>query len=173
MEVLANTLWRRADEDSKQRAEQLWRQAALLGSGWSQAVFAYHCLPPESVERMQWMRRAVAQGSGTSAVRELIKNLRQHLGAVEQGGSGRLVFEIGAAMASFSEWRSGNFGSVEDCSAALRFYEEWCAAAQQAIMCWVWTARQLGMARDVRLLIADLAWDERAAWSERVNQMCK
>ncbi len=39
-------------------------------------------------------------------------------------------------------------------------------------MCWLWVARQLAVAKDVRLMIADLIWYERAAQKLQLAERC-
>jgi hypothetical protein len=50
-------------------------------------------------------------------------------------------------------------------------YDRWIAMARAAIACWLATARRLGVVKDIRLLIAQKLWDERAEWS-RVRPNC-
>lgn len=49
----------------------------------------------------------------------------------------------------------------------MRLYTQWLSGAKMGVLCWLWLSKGTGVARDIRLLIADLIWDERAAWSER------
>ncbi len=46
-------------------------------------------------------------------------------------------------------------------------YEYWLGLARQAVYCWLRLSKSLRVTKDVRLLIANLIWEERAEWSER------
>ncbi len=48
----------------------------------------------------------------------------------------------------------------------IELYRLWCAKAKRAVMCWLWMSRSQRIIKDLRLLIADFIWDERAASSE-------
>ncbi len=36
-------------------------------------------------------------------------------------------------------------------------------------MCWLWLSAAKNVVKDVRLLVADLIWNDRTAWSERLS----
>ncbi len=50
--------------------------------------------------------------------------------------------------------------------AVCEIVPQWCAEAKQSVLCWLWLARDLGVVKDVRLLIADLIWDDKEAWTK-------
>jgi hypothetical protein len=83
------------------------------------------------------------------------------------GTNGQIVFEIGSALADIPEWRqtSGSKTNVSVGNKCVQFFQECCGEAKRTILCWLWLARSEGIAKDVRLLIADLVWEDRAAWS--------
>ncbi len=150
------------------RIHQLYRQAAELGHGYGQYCCAINCCPDNSLQQFEWVRRAVSQADGLSAVAALIANFEPQLALFDAEGYGRIVFEIGAALfAAELDWK---VWSSPECILAgeriLSLFQQWCSEAKTGILCWIWLARKLGIVKDVRLMIADRIWDERAAWSE-------
>jgi hypothetical protein len=80
------------------------------------------------------------------------------------GEGGRFVFELGSVLervparpadkAHLPTWR------------CIELYHQWSALAKGAIECWIVVGRRLGIARDVRRIVAELLWEQRASWSE-------
>ncbi len=155
--------------EMKQKAERLLRDAAELGHVFAQEDLAIDFCEERSPEWFAWMRRSFLQQEaaitntwpkrGANAV-ELYDN---------QPVSGRSVFEFGSGLSSSVLWRerSGTSDLYELGARALELFEKWCNHARRAVQCWLWLSKQLGMGKDIRLVIADLIWDERAVWSDR------
>ncbi len=171
MTDLAEQLW---DDDEgnvrgRLRATLLWRQAAELGESSSQMRYAEKCCARDSVEYFEWIRRSAMQGLWT-ARRHLCSAVEQQLEAYDSGGSGRLLNEIGAPFVDMTELhRPVRVKLAEACERAAALHCAWRAAAVRAVLCWLWTARQLGVAKDMRVKIAGLIWDARAEWSENTR----
>ncbi len=85
-----------------------------------------------------------------------------------KGSLGRVEFEMGSAFAFIEKWQvsvaSANKISGEK---AIQLYQESCAASKRAVYCWLWLANALGVVKDIRLVIAELVLDDKAAWSVR------
>ncbi len=166
---LASRLWYGQDGFDVQqiRAEELWLRGSELGDPSAQAKYAKACCAENSLERFVWLRRAALQESGNGRF-FLVHFAPQQVELHEKGASGRIVFEIGFGLSACEIWRNWADGRAQEiaCERAVSLYQQWCAEARQSVMCWIWAARRLGIAKDVRLLIADLVWDERSAWSE-------
>ncbi len=65
-------------------------------------------------------------------------------------------------------WKKKQWPVTEKASErAMSLYLRWNEEAKRAVLCWLWLARDKNVVKDIRLLIADLIWEERAAWSER------
>ncbi len=151
----------------RSNARELWRQGALLGDAVCQMCVA-NIYETTSVEHAVWARRSAIQGlwMGMEGVCRMAKDAIKlyNSGEVE----GRRVFEIGAAL----EWSDKWFDAcrrnwVVACRESITLFKQWRGEAEVAVLCWIWLARQLGVAKDIRLLIASLIWDEKAAWSEK------
>ncbi len=166
---LANSLWNGWDGvDDPVEAERLWHEAAELGNAHAQHDVALRLCADGSLEQVVWLRRAAIQ-VGHSGLRDLVSLSEKMLRALDGGGSGRIVFEIGFAFASVGSEMLSRFSddNKEACARCVQLYEQWCAAAKTGVMCWLWLAREFGVAKDMRLLIADLIWKDKTAWSER------
>ncbi len=110
------------------------------------------------------MRRAAQQGD-RGALHDLGHRVIEKCARKE---SGRILFEMGLAFKCYEGWESEVVESdlYNAFRQALRVYDDACIGAKSAIWCWIWMARGMGVARDIRLMIADLIWDERSVWSE-------
>ncbi len=145
------------------------REAAMLGQFYRQCEYAdKHCVL-DSVEQKQWLRRAAMQDDGGRAHGWMLCSTTRLLPLYDQGAGGRALFEIGRAFSFSPKWECEAWNDEQRIAArrVIELYSKWTNDARRAVGCWLWLSRHLGVARDIRLLIADLVWDDRAAWSER------
>ncbi len=174
---LADRLWYGiTGNKDKARARQLWLEAAYLGDAEAQFSVGRHCCVDGSLEQLVWWRRSAVQHARYSVIAslELAKYAGKHVHRFDLGGSGRIVFELGAAFQWHIDSGNGRVHGVkwsnEDIVAAERavaLHDQWCAEAKRALLCWIWVAHECGVNKDIRLVIANLIWDERAVWSEQ------
>ncbi len=147
------------------------RRAAFLGCPSAQYILAAHHCRKGSVDRAIWMRRAATQTVRVSrATRAQFANEGVRIMSdFDADGFGRVVFELGRACgADYAELGAGRDAKWRRAVERARgLYVQWCNEAKEAIACWMWLGKKLGVAKDVRLLVADLIWRERPAWSER------
>jgi hypothetical protein len=81
--------------------------------------------------------------------------------------SARVVFELGAALKMPIDMFPMHYSGEELwASRYIDRYEKWCEEARSAIWCWLVVGKRWGVAKDIRLLIATLLWEERAEWSK-------
>ncbi len=121
------------------------------------------------MEQVQWLRRAALltePGQYCDPLFQLGAAMSEQLRRYEESGSGRVVLEMGAAFAAKKSWHRHVLNAYIFCNTALELYNKWRAQARTAVLCWLWLARQKGVAKDIRVLIADVIWDDRAAWSD-------
>ncbi len=151
------------------RSHLLFREAASLGAADAQWEVGKNLCARDSVEQYVWLRRAALQ-CVTVALRVLKSTAEFHWTKYREGNSGRIVYEIGMGLASIESWEltAPTSGGVEAGRQCIAMYRKWCEEAKTGVLCWIWLARKEGVAKDIRLLIADLIWEDRAAWSERV-----
>ncbi len=155
-----------SEDDAK--ALQLFKEAAELGHAEAQWCYG-HGFDENSWERYLWWRRAAAGGHGL-ARRYIVEEAVPQLKLFNEGkGSGRVLFEIGAACKghlgggkAFGLLVHDDWLHATERAVALR--NEWCEDAKRAVCCWMLCAKQLGVAKDLRLLIAGVLWAERVAW---------
>ncbi len=157
-----------ATDEDRLRARRLWREAALLGLVEAQYEYAQEYCAKQSIEWFVWMRRCAERGVRI-CLRDLLLYSPQQLYVYQNCGAVRALLEIGRAMAAHPDWREevSQANVVVASVKALSLYEQCCALAKTGVMCWLWVARQFTVVKDVRLMIADLIWYERVAWSER------
>ncbi len=145
-------------------AEKLYREAASLGDEGAQENLGKYYCAKGSVEQYQWMRRSAFQGCTIAEIRNE-HTVKKQLRIYDEGGSGRVIFEIGFTAAYCS------FATDEDTERQLHraelLYNEWCSCAKQRIRCWLWLSKRLGVVKDIRRLVAEMVWEERAEWSDR------
>ncbi len=145
----------------------LWREATELGVLTAQWCWRAFC---DDSEYCTWLRRATQQWSAGSGQTMLAMEALPRLELCDKKeSSGRSVFEIGFGLKPLRAWKYAKLMIPERIAAAERavaMYEQWCAQAKTSVMCWLWLSRHL-LVKDVRLLIADLVWSDRIAWSER------
>ncbi len=157
-----------AVEEGKKSWIDLCQEAAYLGDCDAQLKYA-RCglLDPE--EQFVWLRRSASCGNGW-AVGDIGDCVVAQLKLFDEGKTtGRIVFESGFAFVAHGfKWRHRiNESAVVACKRAIKLYNQWRREARIGVMCWLWLAKQMGVSRDIRVLIAGLIWDEKAAWSER------
>ncbi len=109
MLIMARMLWNgvRFGFD-KPRAKALWYEAASLGLAMSQYEFAKSFRGADSPGRFVWLRRCTAQCTAgwNRGLGDLISAVVIEVERFQAGGSGRKVFEIGAAFAVAAMWRN-------------------------------------------------------------------
>ncbi len=172
---LGCNLWAMEPQQERTRALALFREAAELEHAEAQYWVGMEDFGRHDWQRYRLVGRAAARGE-SSALGLLRNNAVELLGEFEADDSpGKVVFELGAALRGNVDGRAGRaYGlmlSGEKLRGALRcveLHDKWCAAAKRSIECWIGMARRLNVAKDIRLLIARLLWDERREWSTRV-----
>ncbi len=156
------------------RALGYWKEAVELGD--CNAFWEYGLSFSENDwQRYHWWGKGAARGYGSSKVDIRTAAAKRVLLFEEGKESGRVVFELGRAFKGhvdvaekivfgMSELDEEKLLAVQRC---LALHEKWTAAATEAIEFWLVAGRRLGVAKDVRLMIARLLWMERASWSEK------
>ncbi len=147
------------------RWKHLMLEGALLGHAEAQKKWATSRFTTR-IESVVWLRRSADQSSCLSEpFTYLIGLLRLEFARFDKGRDGRIVFEIGRMLHGRARLLPVDT-NTNLIIRALALHREWCEKAQQGILCWLWAAKEIGVVRDIRRLIAEFVWDERAAWSE-------
>ncbi len=90
----------------------------------------------------------------------------------DSGGSGRILYEIGAAVKYLKPlplWNGLSLGERDACERAMLLYERCNEEGKRGVLCWLWLAREEHVVKDICLLIADVIWSDRTLWSERLT----
>ncbi len=165
-------LWRAIFEWSEcgnlEGAAQFLGQGAELGDAECQYHYALKCFARGNLAQLEWLRLAAIQGQSDSWS-WLVLDAEDFVACYDGGGSGREVYEIGAAFADDTvkhepQVKEDKLAASER---AVALYRRWNEEAKRAVMCWLWLAREKNVVKDIRVLVANLVWDGRAAWSER------
>ncbi len=154
-----------ADAVDLPRAARLFREAAELGD--MHAQFSMGISSGIGLcEQLDWLRRSALQCADYSRAFEcLVGMAKEEDGELDNGGgdvTGRTLFEIGSTIAQIADWEKRAKGA--SVAWVVEFFEQRRSAARRAVLCWLWLSRIEGVAKDIRLLIADLIWAERAMW---------
>ncbi len=174
---LAQLAWclekRRGCESDAAKVDALFLEAAELGDVGAMFAAGLYAFSECQWERYLWWGRAAARGCS-----RVLQDF--HLGAKRQlkwyeagGGSGRVIFELGAAyrghvdvrgLVVFGE-RISKKKRAEVAQRCVDLHERWCRLARAAIECWLLVAARLGVVKDIRLLLARSLWESRSDWS--------
>ncbi len=170
LSALAYSLWYTSNgvyDDA--RATELWKEAAELGHAEGQYSFGMSCCINGSLEQFVWMRRAAMQKHYGALAALTTAGASQSL-LLAWDRPERKLFEIGAGLSAVD---SSDLPMLRHEVAYVRktvnMYEQWCREAERGVLCWLWLSRDMGLVKDIRVMIARLIWEERAAWSERTE----
>ncbi len=107
--------------------------------------------------------RSKAKPRGRQADGKLIK-------ANQNGGSGRKKkFVEDADQEEEVEQVDEEEEKTKVADRVVSLFNNWQSAAKRGVMCWLWLSRELGVMKDIRLVVADLVWADRAAGSEKAK----
>ncbi len=113
--------------------------------------------------QLVWQRK-----TAQNALNLILVSVRTQVTLFYKGSrSGQILFEIGSALTNIEKWRSNQSrDAISAGERAIVLYLRWRAKATKSVLCWLWIARDLGMIKDVRLLIANLVWEARSSWCD-------
>jgi hypothetical protein len=161
----------RGCEVDRGKARELIREAAELNS--PPAMFAWGKIEFEGLDwqRFHWQVRAVDLGVSGDA---LWRDVAQLLPSFESCERGRILHTVAPALTRCRN--SANlriFGCRVESTAfqkvdrMLALHGEMLGRARRAIACWSSAGIRCGVVKDVRVLIAKLAWEEPWKWGEK------
>jgi hypothetical protein len=161
----------RGCEADLDRGVELYRRAAELGLARAQNAYAMYAFRPEQWQRCVWQGRAAMQGLDPLLFCNSVLFLFWRLEGDEQR---RMVHAVGGVVAKGLDAKTGRFfGSLElqegqnaQLLRVVQLHESMMQRARQAIDCWSVVARRCGMAKDMRVLIAKMAWEEAWRWGD-------
>jgi hypothetical protein len=160
-------------EKDEEGGVELYRLAAELESGFAQHSYAL------SFGRLDyrwnvWWERAAEKGVNA---RLYIAAVVQLLPYFEDGEQGRILHTVAPRIRPALDAPSGKpFGvlcSEKDLSGLqrlLQLHRTMMESARTAIDCWSMAARQRGLVKDLRVVIAKMVWEEPWRWADKKGQ---
>jgi hypothetical protein len=159
----------RCPED-EQRAIELYRRAAEWGHGLAQEAYAQTAFPEGDWRRILWLGRAAQRGACLHFRTQVLELLPVFAG-YEMGRvlhTAAPVMRGGLDVAKrtlFGRDISGREGARV--LRVLHFHEAMLWRARTALLCWSVVGRRLRVAKDVRIMIAKMVWEQVWEWGER------
>jgi hypothetical protein len=163
----------RGCERDDKRAIELYKEAARLGDVRAFGRYGAKAFNELDWERYMWLGRAVAQGTG---IGQLCVEVNRLWPRFEKGELGRILHTVAPVVRSIcvgdlnvnvvspSVRRSGMLERV------LELHEAMLRRARRAIACWSMAGRRRGIMKDMRVMIAKMAWEEPWRWGEKMEE---
>jgi hypothetical protein len=159
--------------EDEQRAIELYRRAAEWGHSVAQGAYAETAFLLRDWRRVLWQGRAAQRGHSLSFRCEVL----QLLPDFERCELGRVLHTAAPVMREgFDAARPALCGvnisrrEAAETKRVLQLHEAMLGRARAALDCWSVAGRRLGVAKDVRIMIAKMAWEEVWHWGERQQQ---
>jgi TPR repeat protein len=154
------------------RALEAWREAALLGSAPARFAYGNGAVGKLEWKRYQWWESLAAQDGGYGHV--FFTEVVDLLGYFKNGELGRIM-HIAAPLfrthldrtnhTLFGREISG--GDMKSVRLVLELHDAMLARARDALLRWGMVARRRRVAKDIRVLISKMAWQEVWRWGEK------
>jgi hypothetical protein len=153
------------------RAVEMMRVAAELGYVAAQYWYGRVAFRKRDWERFVWWGKAALRRflpvSFCTEVQRLLPSFKEQK-------MGRVLHAVAHALrAGIDVAGSRVFGealSLEllgDMRRVVRLHDAMLVRARQAILCWSAASRRLGMVKDIRIVIAKMAWEEPWRWGDK------
>jgi hypothetical protein len=151
------------------RAIELYRRAAELELPEAMHEYGEVAFGERDWERYLWWGRALERGRIFSFLR-FSQSVVGLLPSFEKGELGRVLHTVAPVIAK----RLGAVGTHEygfrlvesECARILQLHGAMLDRARRAIDCWSIVARRRGVVKDMRVMIAKMAWKEVWRWGE-------
>jgi hypothetical protein len=150
------------------RATSLYRSAAELGLPAAQVAYGWLAFGDTDWRRFLWHGRAAMWGENG---RPFLNSVLRLFASFARGENGRVLHTVVPVMQSClatPELLGVELHGVErrQLNVLLELHEAMLGRAREAIACWSIVARRRGMAKDMRVMVAQMAWEEAWQWSE-------
>jgi hypothetical protein len=156
----------------KARAITLFRDSAALGHAQAQHYYGRWGFGVHDWERFYWWGCAASRGCRVEEFRDAVEEL---LPKFERGELGRVLHTVAPLMAEKLEfWLRYYLDASSQCEERERalceqlqsLHRAMCNRARDAILCWSMAGRRLRVVKDMRVMIAKMAWAEVWRWGE-------
>jgi hypothetical protein len=153
------------------KALALLEEAAALDHSYAQHILGKLAYGAHDWRRFYWWGRAVKRNFGPKSFCSATVQL---LPSFETGECGRILHTVGPVLKEALEGGRGKaFGGVleenvfEQLRRVVELHDAMLGRARQAIDCWSMAGRRCGVVKDIRVMIAKMAWEEAWCWSEK------
>jgi hypothetical protein len=172
MQRLASFLSTESDGRSvdEVRAIALFKESAALGESTSMYSYGKLAFGELDWERFYWWGRASFDGYENKLFLALIRLLP----SFEQGENGRILHTGATVIEQLLDVESRfvrtcrvSESECEWLQRVVALHKELLGRAKVAIDCWSMAARRLGVVKDMRVMIAKMAWEEAWQWGEK------
>ncbi len=157
------------------KAKENYLRAAMLNHIGAMIAYGTMSDAKTDPERWHWWGLAAIRGNGYCFLHnfvaevELFTEQKSCVSIAEKSSLRRVVFLIGRTLKGQVDLRKKQiFGVSQDfnlqlpaATSALDFYHSQCLASRSAVDMWTRAGMRLGVARDIRIVISKLIWDQR------------
>jgi hypothetical protein len=160
-------------DSSKARGIELLRRAAEMNLREAQWEYGKLAFGSTEWERYHWWSQAVEGGFEE----ELLRDVASLLPSFERGECGRILHTVAPVVAQqLRLWKEGGVfvcvfqegrATVAKFERVLDLHGAMLGRARRAVDCWSVAARRHGLVKDVRVMIAKMAWEEAWRWGEK------
>jgi hypothetical protein len=152
-------------------AIELFHEAAQLGSAAAQFFYGETAFGDHDWQRYHWWGCAAARGFGSGLFCAAILRL---LPSFESGELGGILHEVAPVLRQHPGVTALNasdvpfsFPDLLKFDRVVELHEAMLDRARQAIACWSVCGRRRGVVKDMRVVIAKMAWEEVWRWGEK------
>jgi hypothetical protein len=146
-------------EKDEAKAREVLRAAAELEHPLAQCDYGELSFGEYDWERFVWYARAESRGFG---VRNICDTVLPLLPLFEKERLGRILHIVSPI---FRKQPVNNGGKGRQMQRILALHEAMLAKARGAVDCWSIVGRRRGVVKDIRVVIAKMAWEEPWLWS--------
>jgi hypothetical protein len=156
----------------EERAKELYRQAAELGHRTAQFTYGETVFGAMDWQRFYWWGEAAKRGYRANFFCDAVVAL---IPAFARGENGRILHVVSGVIRDhldsvmreiFGRRNATEFNRMRH---VLLLWEAMLDRARLSIACWSVVGRRLGVAKDVRVMIAKMAWEEVWRWGEKAK----
>jgi hypothetical protein len=155
-------------------ALELYRQAAELGDGSAEWIVGEMTFGELDSQRFVWWSRAADHGCNAS---EFVNAALALLRSFERRQNGRILHTAAPVLRRNVNVDTRMFfgysvfpAMAEQMRRLLHLHQEGLGRARDAVRCWSIVGRRLGVGKDVRVIIGQLAWADAWRWSEKTKR---
>jgi TPR repeat protein len=149
------------------RALEVLKRAATLGHERAQIRYGELAFADENWERHYWLGIAARRGLGNSFFSAMLR----FLPSFENIEHGRILHTMATVLlGGIDEVRDMRLDEAEVKEAierVLELHDAMLERARRAVDCWSMAAQRRGVVKDMRVVIAKMAWEEPWRWGEK------